>query len=713
MNPTPTHVRQPGSPFRSSPSVIRRSFANLWLIPSEKAGRKSLRLLSLLTGGFLLLGYVSAGTNTAAQSLSEAGGTGIDQFLDLSLEELMNLTVITVSKRPEALRRSPSAIHVITGDQIRQSGATSIPESLRMAPGVHVGRVDSSTWAISTRGFSEVFANKQLVMIDGRSVYTPLFAGVFWEVTDTFMEDIDRIEVIRGPGASIWGANAVNGVINVITKHSRETQGGLIYAGSGTHERGFTGVRHGGELGEHGHFRVYGKHFQRDNLVNPDGSDANDRWYVNRGGFRADIEPDGPTSFTLHGDVYDGATNDIVSEVQPDPNMPGQYITVRAPGTTMLYGGHLLGQITYSGLTDSQLDLQAYYDYSVHASRIFREERHTFDTEIKHHWDIADRHRITSGLGYRVTADRMDNSFTLQFHPEHKTQHLYSAFAQDEIALVHDRLYWTLGSKIEHNDATGFEVQPGTRLLWLPTERQAVWAAVSRALRTPARADRNVRANSEQSGALVSIFGNDSLRAEEMIGYELGYRVQPEDRLTLDFALFYNEYNRLVALDNEGFQMDPNDPHVRIVGVNASEGETYGGEVAASWQAGEWWRWRASYSLLRMALRSDPGVDDPRAALAEGRSPRHQISLHSTLDLPDGWQFSTGARYVDNLPADGIGSYSQADARLAWRPGRGNVEFSVVGQNLLRSQHTEAAGDFGGASSEVERSFYGRVEWMF
>ncbi len=634
------------------------------------------------------------------------------RLADLSIEELANIEIISLSRRSRQLHRSAAAVHVVTGEEIRRSGATSIPEALRMVPGLHVGRVDSHTWAVGSRGFSDVFANKQLVMIDGRSVNTPLFSGVFWDMHDTFMEDIDRIEVVRGPGGSLWGANAVSGVVNVVTKGAEDTQGSLMYAGSGNHERGFAGARYGGEFGDYGHFRIYGKHFERDNLRTPDESEANDRWYVRRGGFRTDYESPGPGRLTVQGDIYDGTLNNTFGRVDPDPPHPASFSDAR----TNISGGHLLGRLTHSGLAESDAEFQAYYDQNVRDSDIFREDRRTLDLQFQHGFPFEDhdRHYLMWGAGYRMTTDRIENSFDLTLDPDDRTDHLFSAFVQDEIELIEERLSWTLGSKFEHNDYTGFEVQPSTRVLWVPQPRYAVWASVARAVRTPSRAEHDIRLNRHdpESGALVSIFGQDGFRSEDMIAYELGYRMQPEDHVRFDFSLFYNHYNNLRSLEPRG---DPANPPFEFQAENRISGETYGGEAAMVLQASEQWRWHFGYSLLRMHLRtSQSSLDVTTVEETEERSPRHQFFARSSVTLPEGWELDVGARYVDGLPSIDVPGYTQLDARLAWRPEGMGVEFSVVGQNLIRRQHAEAKPSFiDSQSGEVERGVYGKLTWQF
>lgn len=640
---------------------------------------------------------------------------------ELSIEELINIPV-TIQRTTQSLSRSPAAISVITQDDIRRSGVTSIPEALRLAPGLEVARVDSHQWAISSRGFNDVFANKLLVMIDGRSVYTPLFSGVFWDVQDTVLEDIDRIEVIRGPGASLWGANAVNGVINIITKPAKETQGTLITAGGGTEERGFGAVRLGAKVNDEVFYRVYAKYFDRDNSVFLGGGENNDDWQIARGGFRIDWQPAEVNLFTLQGDVYGGELGQTFTRLSPTPDLGGVYQNFNERDRIDVSGGNILGRWTHSISDESSFSFQIFYDRTVRDTEIIREDRDTFDVDFQHRFSLGDRHGIVWGGGYRVTSDAIENTFDVALNPDERTAHLFGAFVQDEISLIEKTLSLTLGSKFEHNDFTGFEIQPSGRLLWSPHERHSVWAAVSRAVRTPSRADDDVRLNQKPPfpapGTIVSILGDRSFDSEELIAYELGYRVQPHAKLSFDLATFYNEYDNLRGLQpgtpyGEG---SPAPPHAVVPAFisNNLKGETYGAELTANWQMLDWWRWSANYTYLQLQIHADgtpPDVASERTI--EGSSPHHQVSLRAKMDLPFDIELDGMARYVDNLAAPGVSSYISLDLRFGWRPTE-NLEFSLVGQNLLDSQHQEFAPTFiATQSAEIERAVYAKVTWNF
>ncbi len=630
-------------------------------------------------------------------------------FSSMSLEELMKYPVTSVSKRPENLSEAPAAIHMITQEDIRRSGATSIPEALRLVPGLQVARVDAHTWAISARGFNDVFANKLLVVQDGRSVYTPLFSGVFWDVQDTMLEDIDRIEVIRGPGATLWGANAVNGVINIITKKARDTQGFLITSGAGTEERGFGGIRYGGKLSDSAFFRVYGKYFNRDDSVLSNGADAGDSAQMGRGGFRIDWEASDRNLFTFQGDVYRGSAGQIYTNATP--GFPFVQ-TVRDDFTVS--GGNLLGRWAHTFSDSSDLKLQLYHDRTTRETAVFQERRDTYDLDLQHNFQLGERHNLVWGAGYRLSADKVANRFTVSLNdPQRRTQ-LFSTFAQDEITLLKDRLKLTLGSKFEHNDYTGFEIQPSGRLLWTPSEYQSVWGSISRAVRTPSRADDDIVLNqiTATPGLRTRILGNHDFSSEKLMAYEVGYRFRPVPRVSLDVSAFYNVYDDLRSLEPLGFSPGP--PAVATFGIaNQLRGETYGFEFAPSWQVLAGWRLQAGYTYLQMQLHRQPGSKDPSTETHEGRSPHHQVTVRSIMDFPHHVQFDSTLRYVDGLPSLGISSYFALDLRLGWTPTK-RLEFSLVGQNVLDDHHLEfRPSSISTQTTEVERSVYGKITWRF
>jgi iron complex outermembrane receptor protein len=630
----------------------------------------------------------------------------IGALKQLSLDELLDLEVTSVSRRPEKLLESPSAIQVVTGGDIRRSGATNIPDALRLAGNLHVAQKGSHAWGISARGFNTDSANKMLVLVDGRAVYTPLFSGVFWDRQDYLLEDINQIEVISGPGGTLWGANAVNGVISITSKSAEDTQGGYIEAGGGTELRNFAGVRYGGRLAPDVYYRVYAKYTDRDGAARVDGTDAGDSWHAAQGGFRIDALTSAKDTVTVQGDIYR----------QDEELVTG--------GSSQVTGGNLLARWSRTFSTDSDVTLQVYYDHAnltlpvpelaFAPAGTFRDELDTYDLDFQHRFRIGARSRIVWGLGYRHTQDAVEDAPALAFVPERLNQDLLSAFVQDEVGLCDDVML-ALGIKLEHNDYTGFEVEPGVRLRWNLSPDRMLWAAVSRAVRAPSRIDRDI----SQPGPdhfIVILKGNSGFVSETLIAYELGYRAQLAAGATLSVSAFYNDYDDLRSTTTS-----PPDP---VFGLpfpfffeNNLEGRTYGIEIDATYHVRDWWRLRGSYNLLKEDIRIRHGRTDFNNALNETTDPEQQISLRSSMDLPGKIEFDVGARWVDSLVANNVGvaavvpSYAEIDARIGWHVSD-SLELSVEGQGLLHDQH----GEYWAANSpqvDIERSVYAKVQWHF
>jgi iron complex outermembrane receptor protein len=649
------------------------------------------------------------------------GGLAQKPATDLTtstLEDLMNLEVTSVSKKEEKLFQSAAAIYVITQEEIRRSGLTTIPDLLRRVPGLQVARIDGGKWAVSARGFNGRFTNKLLVLIDGRSVYTPEYSGVYWEAQDVLLDDVERIEVIRGPGGALWGANAVNGVINIITKDTRDTQGGLVTTGGGSELRGFGSVRYGGKLGDAAAYKVYAKYFNRHGLVDAAGNYANDGQQALRSGGRVDWDLNDHNLLSLEAEIF--RTNIRETSIAISPAAPF------APGINtagVFSGGHIMGRWTKTISQRSESALQVYYDRSNHDVHDLQRSINTFDVDFQHHLPLGKRQDFVWGLGYRAIADNYNGTSAspFQFTPKEKTVHLFSAFAQDEFTLIKDTLRLTLGTKLEHNDYTGLEVQPTARLLWTPSDHQTIWGAVSRAVRTPSRAERDVRINAaafpvgSRSTAIIAFFGNEDTTSEELLSFELGYRVRPASKLSLDIATFYNSYDRLMTLvpGDSFFETQPTPPHFVISRrfANALRGETFGAEVAVAWRPTHFWNLNGAYSLLQMQLHIDSA--SPTDEQTEGRNPEHQFQFHSTLTLPRNFELDTSLYHVSSLVTNGVPSYTRLDARLGWRFTE-NVELSMAMQNLLDKQHPEFGGDLTGVlNREVPRGAYGKITWRF
>lgn len=638
----------------------------------------------------------------------------ITDFADLGIEELANLSVTSVGKKEQKLFSAPAAIYVLQEEEIHRSGATSIPEALRLVPGLEVARVDAHNWGITARGFNDLYANKLLVLMDGRSVYTPLFAGVFWDVQDTFLPDLDRIEVIRGPGGTLWGANAVNGVININTKTARQTQGTLVTGGGGTEDRAFGGIRHGGKLGDDTYYRAYVKYGLHDDSELRVGGRANDGWSMARTGFRMDHEPNGPDLVTLQGDVYAGGQDQTFNL----PALTPPYTTAYQPEVRVA-GGNLLGRWTHTYSETSNLRVQAYYDRTMRDAGFFGEDRDTADLDVQHRFALAAWNDIVWGGNYRVSSDFIKKeSFTLSFAPDRSTEQLFSVFLQDEIRLVPDRLSLTLGSKLEHNDYTGLETQPNARLMWTPSEHHSVWASVARAVRTPSRVVTDVRlTTSVMPGTpptAITVFGDNRIASENLTAYELGYRMQPKDWFSLDTTAFYNDYRDLIET-RVGSPYVETTPSVHAVVpasfANMLRGEVYGVESAAMVKLTDGWQLRAGYTFTRMQLHQQGGSGADETA--ERKSPRHRFFIHSMVNLPHDVQLDGVLRYVDSLPAMQIPSYVELDLRLSWKL-RKNLEVSLVGQNLLHAQHAEFVSEsIHIPRTDVARSVYAQLMLQF
>jgi iron complex outermembrane receptor protein len=641
----------------------------------------------------------------------------------MSVEDLMNIPVTSVSKRTQKVADAAAAIFVITQEDIRRSGATSIPEALRLAPGLEVARIDQNKWAIGSRGFNGRFDNKLLVLIDGRSVYTPLFSGVYWNVQDVMLEDVDRIEVIRGPGATLWGANAVDGVINVITKKAKSTQSAVVTAGAGTEERAAGGVRYGGKLGNNTYYRAYTKYFDWGPSAYPSGMTAHDGWDALRGGFRADWTPAGANSLTLQGDLYRSRFNETLTVASLSAPYSNTF-----PNDGKYSGGNILGRWNHTS-EGSSISLQMYYDNTTITDHsLFGDHQNILDIDFQDGFHVGDSQQFVWGLGYRSIHDKNNPSFTVSLQPNQVTLNQFSTFLQDEISLVHNRLHITLGSKFERNEFTGFEIEPNARLLWNLTPNQSIWTAVSRAVRTPALTEEGLRLNSAvippgtpgnptPLPAVIAVFGSKQFNSEDLLAYELGYRVQATSNLSLDIATFYNNYSNLRTAEPgapfvEGSPA-PTDIVIPFVAGNKMSGGTYGVELFADWKVVPKWRLAGSYSYLQMDIHKNANSQDPTPDNPNGISPRHQWYLRSSIDLPKHFEQDTTLRFVDHLPSLNLPNYYSLDAHLGWRPVT-SLELSIGGQNLLNNWHLEFLPDFVNTSpTVVKRSIFGSITVKF
>jgi iron complex outermembrane receptor protein len=646
-----------------------------------------------------------------------AGEQPIEQYLEMDLSQLMEVTITSVSKKEQTLADTAAAVYVISQEDIRRSGVTTVPEALALAPGVHVAQITSSRWSVSSRGFAGFTSNKLLILIDGRSVYSPAFSGTFWDMQHTLLEDIDRIEVIRGPGGTIWGANAVNGVINIITQNSEDIEGSLVRVGAGSHEQLTAAARVWGKLGENSAGRFYITGNDRDSLeLSGSGDDAGDGWQNIQAGFRVDGKSGSRLDWTIQGDAFQN-TGD--QSIFPYWISSPPYVTTNETDLDN-NGANLLTSLAYDLKNDQKISAQLYYDYNDRDEDPYNFKFNTLDLNLQYEAQVASVHQFTIGTGYRNVDASFEQNY--QFSLPDGSYDLFSAFLQDEISLVKDRLIATFGIKWENNDFTGAEWQPSAKLLWKPKENHSLWTSVARAVRTPSIV--------EDSGQLlfatfptsygtgtVYLVGNEQFESEELYAYEAGYRWQASSALSADIALFYNDYDSLYTLNPIGVTS------TNQTFGNDGEASSYGVELAIKWRPESWLSFDFTYSYL------DFQVD--RVSSAAGRvvntsytstTPKHQIGVRNSIDLSEKWQINSWLRYQDStesrnsavLPGDTIkvDDFYVLDVNVIWRP-RPGLEVMLAGQNLLESNQLQYVAEAYVPPTEVARGVYAKITWSF
>ncbi len=625
--------------------------------------------LQSLTGCLILAGGLCCGDAVAAPPPAQA------RLTDLTLEELANIQVVTVSRKPESLSETPAALFVITAQDIRRSGAMTLPEVLRLAPNLQVARSTSSQYAISARGFNTTTANKLLVLIDGRTIYTPLYSGVFWDVQDVALGDIERIEVISGPGGALWGTNAVNGIINIITRNARDTQGVATEAAAGS-DGTLATARYGGALFNGGHYRVYGNRHDQNHTERANGSTVTDAWHRTQAGFRADWAS-GAENITFQGDAYDGK------------------IGLATSPAASIQGANLLGR-WYRKLSDTEyVQVQGYYDYTWRKHpTVFAEDLHIFDIEFQHGFSPRKDHNMVWGGGYRYARDDVTNSAVLAFLPAQVNLHWGNLFVQDEIRLQ-ENLMFTGGLKLQHNDYTGFAFLPSLRLAWKPTPDRLIWGALTRSVREPSRIDRGLYAPGQ--APFTTLAGGPDFRSEIANTAELGYRSQPGKNLSYSVTLFHSRYQHLRTFESSTKMLE-----------NKMAGYTSGLETWGTWQVQPGWRLSAGLTLLRERLRLVDGSTDTSGTAGAGNDPAHTWMLRSQHDLSGKQEFDLTVRRVGALPSPALPGYVALDLRFGWSVNR-DLDLSLGVQNLLDSKHPE----FGTAAtrSEIGRSVYLKLRW--
>ena len=654
----------------------------------------------------------------------------LDDLTELSIEDLMFMEVTSVSKKNERLSEAAAAVYVVTKEDIRRSGVNHIAEALRMVPGLNVAQLDANKWAISSRGFNHIYSNKLLVLVDGRSVYSPLFSGVHWDVQDFVLEDIDRIEVIRGPGATLWGANAVNGVINIITTKANHSQGNLMSLGVGEHEA-IASLRHGGKTENDIFYRGYFKGRNHPSNVDANGEEADDEWEQVTAGFRIDWEGNNNTHWAIHGDLHDGDSGERL-------NVPQVPIDAFSPNSDTfdddmkVQGNNLIVKWTKQYSDNSELSIQTYYDSIDREEEIFEESHDTYDLELQHRYVFSDHHEFIWGMGYRHIDSETQGSTTYAFSPSSRTQELWNIFIQDEYDISPEKVTLIAGAKLEHNEFTGSEIQPNLRVIWTPKENQTIWGAVSRAVRTPSLNDMDARISAsafayqffntdtfmmDTSRNEVRLFGNEDFESEELTAYELGYRITPNEGLSFDATTFYHQYDKLIGATFETpyFQSTPAPGHLimPLRFTNTIDGYAAGLELAINWQPTRQWKLLAGYTYLDLELENDD-----LSNIIEKETPEQQFNLRSFFDITHDIELDTMLYFVDQLDIRNsvdytnqkVDSYVRVDIRLGWHPSK-HLAIDLGGRNLFDNQHAEFGTVPFVVATEAERSFYLKATW--
>jgi iron complex outermembrane receptor protein len=645
--------------------------------PSEKKFNCKPFVLKLLTSLCLTFTFYTAICQNEDSTLS------LQQLKNMSLEELMNIRVTSVSKHPEKLENAASAIQVITQKEIKASGVKTLAEALRLASNLQVAQVNASQWAISARGFDNVLSNKLLVLIDGRIVYTPLYAGVFWDVQNLLLDDIDRIEVISGPGGTLWGANAVNGVINIITKKAADTKGLLAEVASGSNLPVLAGLRYGGNIRPGLSYRVYGTGFKIGNTLDTNDVKSNDAWHMIQGGFRVDWDDSKNNRLSLQSNAYQGK-----------PNPDAGDTAVLASGENVVAGwNHKI-----SDRANFQID--AYYDHTWrNFGNGFTEDLRTWDLNAQHRIEFSHRNAFTYGLELRALKHSVTNLPLFAFLPGNKSLYYYSGFVQDQI-LIKDMLHLTIGTKIEHNSYTNFEYQPSARLAWNLNMKHTIWTAVSRAVRTPARIDRDFYLYLAPNFPFIS--GNNDFTSEDLVAYEAGWRSTILKNVSFSLAAFFNVYDNIRSAE-------PGPPpfNLPVTFGNGVKGNTKGFELSFNYQPVSWWSLRGGYTFLKKNLKLKEGSHDANGGTAESDDPSNQVLLQSITEIGNRLELGVVFRYVDKLPKPYVPSYADVDVHATWKISS-FLELSITGQNLFHKQHIEFIPS-SPSPRQIPRSVYAKI----
>jgi iron complex outermembrane receptor protein len=644
--------------------------------------------------------------------------SSVSRLLDMKLEELKNITVTSVSKSTESQFRAASAITILTSNDIKRSGATHIVEALRMVPGMNVAQISPSQWAVSARGFNRQFSNKLLVLIDGRSVYTPLFSGVYWDIQDIPLEDIDRIEVIRGPGAALWGANAVNGVVNVITKHSSFTQGTHVSTIRGNHEKENITFRYGGNTESGVTYRVYGKHINKDEYTKPiDGTGSNNQWRQHKVGFRVDSSGIFNKQFTIQGEFHEGrAQQEFIF-----PGLLGASQSGIVDGDENYSGGHLLTKWQHIEDGKQETKLQFYLDFVERdMSNLMDQERLTVDFDLQKSYVFNKENKFIWGANYRLFKDDIDDITAsngqkyLSYVPSDSYNSLYSLFGEHRYSGI-DNWEFILGTKISHNYFTDFEFQPNVRISWALKDNQTLWFKTARAIRIPTRGERSLSsiAQSDSAGFVrLSASADRNFDSEKLTAFELGYRAQPSWWFKVDASVFYNIYDDLRTFENGSSDFNSPNTFREFIAENLGHAETYGLEASLNFNVTKDWEIQTNYSFLELEMHTDKRSADFTIASEEDKSPEQQLSVLSRFNLSKKIEIDNSLYLVDELSSFDIDSYARFDTRFAWRPSN-NVEISAVAQNIFDKNHGEFTPFLFSGASDVGRSAYLRLDINF
>lgn len=650
---------------------------------------------------------ISPAASAYAQE-AEANNVNIADYYDLSLEDIGQL-VTSVSRKEEDSFKAAAAVYVITNEDIRKAGAETIPEALRLAPGVQVAQASSNQWAVSVRGFNGTFSNKLLVLIDGRTVYTSLFSGVYWDTQDLLMDDIKQIEIIRGPGATQWGANAVNGIINIITKSAHETSESYVKVKYGNIDRRHQEARLVQKVSDNTAYRAYIKYFDRDETETSSGAGSDNEWKQARGGFRLDSNISDKTKVMAKADIYNGYEG-LNLDV---PFLP-QNLSINE--NLQITGGHAQTRITHKHDSSSESQLQLYYDKSERNYSLLDQESNTLDLDYQYSTEYKDIHDLVAGASYRFNWDNFNaKSKAIEFIPSRRYGSKYSLFFQDKITIQPQELYAIIGSKFEYNDFTGFEMQPSIKAVWLPSQDKTLWGSISRAVRTPSRAEDNIRIVALSTGqALVRQRGTETFSSEQLLAYELGYRQKVSNNLLLDIAAFYNDYTDLRTLESAGIVFESGIPFVDVLAENHGYGETYGVEAFADWKVNDKWNLKASYSLLKMKLKIKDGSTDTGLEGDDEESPTNQFNITSEYKIQDNLKLNNIFYFVDDLKigTTDIPSYYRLDAVLNWDYSP-SVSFDLAAKNLLDDQYPQFTGALWQQNAEIGRVFYASARVNF